>query len=253
VANVHLTYLFRLSTTYHESSTWAHYAAMCKLSAASFAENLDGLEKQVVLTCEKPQQSYLEMFSRVMHVTRELWSEGHTVLCTDVDVICVRPTELFRRFDDHLFRMFWPSFCPPPDSVKPYDIPIEFNAGVRFFPKDMPSHLWTVAFDLIKRYKLSEQWAVDQAILNLMLYSQEEVAEDPTQLLANELNWCPHLENVVPPESAHILHLHGSRGPRATLEAMQAFSEPYVFAGSRVAGTGCCKRAGPEESGEQKE
>lgn len=222
MANVHLTYVAQLSTSYHGENDWARYREMYEISRDSLRLNLMALDGHVVVEDTSPSRRYIDMFKAVMRRTYELWEEGHNVLCTDVDVICVQSTSVFDRFRDAHFRMFWPAQAARSENAIKLNVPVEFNAGVRYFPRTMPADLWEFAFDLLDQYE-GDAWADDQAILNLMMYRQPDVRTRPGIFLHNDLNWSPYLRNVIPESDASIIHLHGSRSSTVALKVMQAY------------------------------
>lgn len=225
MANIYLTYLWKLDTVFHNQDDWLTYEKMYNISRQSVLSNVLGIDDHILITDTRKNCSYLTMFKEVTRYTYQLWKQGNNILSCDVDVICVKPTRIFSRLDNEHFRMFWPSQAPSHPDVKFNQIPIEYNAGVKYFPAGMPEVLWDYCFHLIEKEARADHWATDQKISNLMMYRQDIVARDPTAFFDNALNWSPYLRNEIPEEDAHIIHLHGSRSSKIALEIMQKYAQ----------------------------
>jgi hypothetical protein len=206
----------------------AAYHTMHRISRLTAEKFLQGDWEAIVWT--DPAPSRLEIFKRNWTRIRDLWhQEPCNVLYLDSDTMFLRVTEMFGRFAE--FRMFnWTD----PKSTSLFGN--YYNAGVRYYPASMSSELWQVGDSMAANWQ-DDNWGMEQDIFNTMFWQQPIPEYDRHH---PELNWQGmQLTNPDPRTqqaheqwnqcaltSAHIMHVHGSRGPTHTAQVMTRIAKP---------------------------
>lgn len=136
------------------------------------------------------------------------WNKkGHNVYYTNVDIIVVKPIQIFGEYED--MKMWWTS---DPRMREPFGL--NFNCGTAYFPKEMDKSLWDYA-DNIYKTELAKtdrpDWALDQDIYNFMLHMQNG---DVTRHLDNTMHYLVGADgfNNIQKEEAKLLHYFTTRG-----------------------------------------
>lgn len=199
-----------------DEETRLKYQEMTELSINSFKENLSGEweHRQVdVPYNEDIDQIFYKNFKQLY----KWWQEGHNVFYVNIDMLCVKPTEVFGLYDK--LTMFWQT---DPPSTKRF--PTNFNCAVMYIPKETKQEVWDYGFEKYREYFDGERvgWAADQDIFNEMLYHQ---GEQPETYLDNKLHYLAHPNaeelNEITEDEAHIVHYFSTRGFEEALERMK--------------------------------
>lgn len=202
----------------------AAYARMHKISLASARHFLAGDWEPVVFT--DPAETRVHMFRDNWQRVWDLWhAEPCNILYLDSDAMFIQPTEVFGRFKE--FRLFNWSDPKQNQCYTNY-----FNAGVRYYASSMLDHIWELGDQMAQNWNL-DIWDQEQLIFNEMFWQQDIAEHDRRH---PELNWQGmgfsrgvgqqlHEEwNQFPLSRAHIIHVHGSRGPVVTAKIMEDIS-----------------------------
>jgi len=188
---------------------------LLKVSAASYRRNLAGpwtLETlQEDLTHLATADAWHHMTAELFDMLHDHWQRGDNVLRVDVDTVCVKPTEIFGRYQ----RMFLPWMTCCFDSR----YPTYMNGGVAYYPAAMEARTWEIGAAMVRRYDY-QTWADDQRLWNDMFWSQSErPTPDPS------LNFSPHVSSPLLIDEAQIIHLHQTRNRAEALKQMRELTE----------------------------
>lgn len=214
------------------SQTYDLYHAMHEMVMHSASEFIqEDFEFEIF---EYEVNNYQEVFHKNFQLVYDLWKEGNNVLFLDTDTMLIRPVEVFGQFENfQMFNYTDPKFLQGKDAENKYGLqhPHYFNAGVRYYPKDMPQEVWDLGWKYAKDWDYNI-WGTEQIIFNEMMFSinkdpehwrkpdygyqcmgmRFDAPEEPAHLRAlNEWNQCNYQQD------AKILHLHGTRGAKNTV------------------------------------
>jgi hypothetical protein len=201
------------------------YNRMWQISRNSARKFLQGDWEEIVWT--DPQPSRGELFKRNWTRVKDLWhKEPCNILYLDADTIFIRPTEIFDKFFE--FRMFnWA------DPKTEYEFLNYYNAAVRYYPATIRSETWQVGQATVDHWSL-DMYDYEQIVFNRMYWSQhismhdrhwpklnwQAVVSDHEDLLQYQNQW-----NKCNINEAHIIHAHGSRGAKQSLEMMEPLAQ----------------------------
>lgn len=186
-----------------------------ELSVASYEKNLLWSWTLEILTGDLSYRDFQDGFTamqrEVLERLHERWKQGDNVLIVDADTLCVRPTEIFGRFDRMVIP--WGGRSCSGERHNPI-----LNIGVVYIPATTSAAAWDVGLTAMKHCPM--YWGADQEALNDM------VRVDGPPILAPELNWgiSQDEQNPLREEQAHIIHFHRTRGGSVP-EAMRAALE----------------------------
>ncbi len=207
MANILLT----LSYKVYPDSEHISYQQVRGLCLESYRANLLGQWKEVTLCKDYTHRGATEglnlMWQEMFLKTMDLCLEGYNVLYVDTDTLCVKPTEIFGRWDDIM--MFWPTDPREGFGFDPY-----LNGGVVYAPASTPRDRWSVVPDRVKHFR---EWNDSQILWNRLYYG----GSGPSHGLHPELNWQYCVDSTIPENEAHILHFNTTRGVESALEHMQ--------------------------------
>jgi hypothetical protein len=201
------------------------YNLMYQVSRASAEKFLAG--DWTALVYDDPAPSRLQIFKRNWQRIYDLWhSEPCNILYLDSDSMFVKPTELFGRFKE--FRMFnWTDPKSRPNFENFY------NAGVRYYPASISEEVWKIGDDMAQNWQ-DDNWGMEQEIFNTMFWHQNiedhhhpELAWQGLRLLYQHPDaQRAHEEwNNCALSQAHIMHIHGSRGPVSNAQLMKNLAD----------------------------
>ena len=182
MANLVISPLYRLDGC---PKAYPYFQQMEPLCVRSFRKNLVGMDDFVLMENQGGCVSYVPMFEDIFHRTRKLWEEGHNILFTDIDALCIRPLKIFGEYDQ--FRCF----ALTDGNKYPDQFPAYFLSGTRYFPREMDAGLWDVGGELWekKQENLKDSgWDYEQYVWNHMFYSQPGVRENHQEYVRNEYN-----------------------------------------------------------------
>ena len=204
------------SILYNKRGSGKYYEKMTRLCIDSFKENLQGdWEYRQVKSRRSVDNIFFDNFNQL----HEWWKEGHNVFYINVDMLCVKPIEIFGEYKE--LTMFWQT---DPRTFR--EFPVYFNCAVMYIPKETKNEIWEHGFSEYEKYfdGEPERWAADQIIYNKMLYKQ---GLPPEHYLDNKLHYLAHEDakqlNDIPEEEARIVHFFATRGAEKSLEAMRAW------------------------------
>ena len=208
-----------------DNSVREAYNRMWQISKNSARKFLQGEWEEIVWTDTQPSRG--EMFKLNWTRVKELWHrEPCNILYLDADIIFIRPTEIFDKFSE--FRMFnWA------DPKTEYEFLNYYNAAVRYYPSTMKSETWQVGQNAADYWSL-DIYDYEQIVMNRMYWSQhismhdrhwpklnwQAVVSDHEDLLQYQNQW-----NNCSINEAHIIHAHGSRGAKQSLEMMEPLAQ----------------------------
>lgn len=199
------------------------HAEMYKLHLVSAEKYLRNTDETITLRSDREVSSFNEMFKDMFEKTYNLWKLGNNVLFTDIDILFVKPVDVFGRFRE--FRLFWPPGGKIPLLHFPKAEVKYLNAGVKYFPREMREAIWDLGFKLWEAPQ--GEWDWSQRVYNEMLYTQFLKNSDYIVETLNEYNWqvADDAVNSIPMEEACILHFYASRGPHSVLSKMKKIWE----------------------------
>jgi hypothetical protein len=213
--NLLVTYLYDLGKDY------PLHRAIHNLCRASYEKNLKSADYFVTLTGAaegKRNQRYGAMLVEVFGRLRLLHSAGHNLLVVDADTLCVRPTEVFGKWNR--LAMFNMANAKVPYGAFPRAQYL--HSAVRYIPKEFS--LWDTGQELVDRWDY-DMWAYDQYVWNAMFWAQEGVEPERAEEYADP-RYCyvplPEYDNLgVPKSEARIVHFGETRGVKNCLEKMK--------------------------------
>lgn len=226
--NILLTYLYDLGKDPHDlGKDYGVFTKIHELCVASFADNLAAIDEHIILRGRFHHQpntpwtiTQNKMNEDVYWKTYELFrGRPCNILLVDSDMLCVKPTEIFGKFDK--YSLFNVAGCDAPLELESLCL----NSAVRYFPATMDKSVWEVGTEYAKQWEeYAGVWAYDQYVYNQVFYAQDVGnAED---FLRPWLNFNAPVRGRIDNRGtsirdAHIIHFHSSRGARETLEIME--------------------------------
>jgi len=143
------------------------------------------------------------------HHMQELYklhlSEPCNILYCDLDVLFVRPVEIFGKFNQFLLL----------DSG---------NCGIRYYPSTINKRVWKTMFKGLEKWKLKRmdyKWDYEQDLYIKMMYSQKQIDDNYEKFIGQIVDQASNPS----PDMLKILHFHSSRGLKNTIELMEEFWE----------------------------
>jgi hypothetical protein len=207
----------------HEENLEASYDKMQQLMIKSAQTNLIGLDD--IQIHRGTALDIREVFKAHYFEIKALWEQGHNILYCDLDVLFLKPVEIFGKFDK--FSMF--NYTQPRSTHDDWyniSIPNFFNCGIRYYPQSMNSRVWDIGDAMMEKWNHT-RWDAEQVVYNAMQWSQSSnVLDFLDPSLAFQVlspNDCYEISrfNGIGLQQAKIAHFHGSRGSTARLELMQ--------------------------------
>lgn len=174
MSNLFITVNYQVEQRYGLTS-FEDYKNMTELCVESFTKNLIGLDDIFVL--EGKVDNYHQLFKEVYARVKKIYhSKGnHNILFADSDTICLKPVDVFEKFDKFAMFLianeFQFSFANPVclDLVK--NLSPWMMANLRYYPNSMDQKLWDIGDDLA--YSWINEWAYDTIIYNKMFHAQD--------------------------------------------------------------------------------
>lgn len=177
--------------------------------------------------------SYQEIFHTNFQKVYDLWRDDgpNNILYLDGDTLVTGEVNIFDNLKD--FQMFnYTASRKLKSKENKYNLMFEhyFNAGIRYYPATMNSHVWDTGWEYAKDWDY-DFWGTEQAIFNKMMYSQNpdhtywlkpdmgfQVIGIPFNQLFND-NVIERMNkwNNANFRDAKIMHLHGTRDAVNTL------------------------------------
>jgi hypothetical protein len=230
--------LFKVKSTHwhvhdrsHEENLYENYLEMHRISLASCEKGLQGDWELKFLDGDVDDIN--QAFEKTFWFIHDLWhSEPCNILYTDPDTLLTKYLDIFGKYDT--FRMF--NYTDPKEYLLPnkYNRWFDhyFNAGVRYYPSTMKHNIWDIGASMARDWDY-KNYNTEQIILNTMLWEQgltkEQVFEPHIawQMFGGDFEF-GHRWNKVPVKDAYFIHLHGSRGSKSRVDAMQAFEKTAI-------------------------
>jgi len=208
----------------HEKDIATNYNAMEQIMTDSARAYLQDLDHVVIHRGEAA--TIRDVFRIHFREIHSLWqSEPCNILYCDLDVVFIKPTEIFNQFQH--FSMF--NLTNPSRTLdKHYGVTFNhyYNCGVRYYPHNMTKQVWDVGLQMLQNWN-PDRWDAEQVIYNQMMWSQglphaefyrPELAY---QLLNADLASNQNTSfNRMSVSDARVVHVHGSRGSSNRLESM---------------------------------
>lgn len=209
------------SSERHLSENYAEMQSLMTDSARQFVANLDD-----VVIHTGTADNIRSVFRIHFHEIYQLWQTGVNILYVDLDVLFVKPFEVFGTLD--YFAMF--NYTTPRKTVdRHYDVKLDhyFNCGIRYYPATMSQQCWDTGIAMVEQWNWG-RWDTEQVIYNHMMWSQG-VTFDQVFKPWLAYQFVNHYEsynnnfNSIPLAQACAIHFHGTRGSGNRLEKMRAF------------------------------
>jgi hypothetical protein len=197
------------------------YSKMQNISIESFQQNLAGDWRLIYLSGKMPtlQQSFIYTAKE----TKRLWQEYYpcNILYTDPDTLCIKPLDIFDQFNE--FRLF--------TADKKFDrwSLTYWNCGVRYFPQTITKEFWQKLDDYIVDWD-HNVYDYEQMIYRRLMLEQPEFLtniDQPQSHIVAQTGLTDIASMLETPigsmldSTCAILHLHGSRNPKARAELME--------------------------------
>lgn len=209
--NLLVTYLYNLSKEF------PLHAEIHDLSVASYKKHLRGDWEHVCLRgefrCDKRNRGYGLMLQDVFRKLPGL--NDSNLLVVDADTLCVRPVEMFGKWD-RLAMFNWANAEVPYGAFNRTEY---LHSAVRYVPSNF-AH-WAAAAELVAEWDYA-MWAYDQYVWNVL--SRAQGGQD-----APNPRYCwvplPEYDNAgVPGDEAYIVHFGETRGLQECLEKMRSYA-----------------------------
>ena len=201
-----------------------NYTEMQHLMTASAEQYLQDLDDIVIHT--GTADNIRSVFRIHFEEIYQLWQTGVNILYVDLDVLFVKPFEIFGVVD--YFSMF--NYTSPKKVIDPfYNVKLDhyFNCGIRYYPADMCQQCWQVGLDMVENWN-PNRWDTEQIIYNRMLWSQDISLEHTLkphwayQYIYDKEPLNNRFNNI-PLSDARAIHFHGTRSSRKRLDKMKAY------------------------------
>lgn len=196
----------------HFGATEEYSDEFLETCLGSYRKNLRGTWSEDVLRGDFSGMpsfitSYNRMQAEVFDYVSEKCRSGDDVLLIDIDTVCVRPTEIFGRYD----RMVVPWGSP---SGTGGEGAVTLSGSVIYLPSTVSEAAWEAGRRVIHDVP-PNHWAGDQDAYNAM------ARVDGPITLVPALNYNSDFPKWIRREEAHILSFHGSRGRAEALQEMK--------------------------------
>jgi hypothetical protein len=192
------------------------YQNINKKCVESFENNLKDLDQSIVL--DGHVDTYHKLFQEIYWRIKDIYRNNQpcNLLWSDSDNICLRPVEIFNKFDK--FAMFYWSEQYRTSFVLENCIKLTTKlipwmmANLRYYPSGMSDFLWSVGDDLA--YSWIEDWAYECIIYNKMFHSQDITDFDKYFVPEWNVQSPGGLDEITSHlvRNAVILHCHSTRG-----------------------------------------
>jgi len=208
------------------------YRQLTDLCIRSFRKNLKDLDEVIVL--EGLAENYHRMFQDIYYRIKKIYQAGDcNILWVDSDSVCIKPTEIFGKYDKFVMFDIQNQFCSYSHKVEPklyYHLKPWMMSNVRYYPVGaITNEMWETGDKIASDWK--DVWAYECIIYNTLFHMQgmspEEIREkiyDPRLNFQdigghNSTNPSISLHHNGP----HIMHIHGSRNVDAAIKAMTTY------------------------------
>lgn len=208
----------------NETGLVEDYHRMEQLMTESAKRFVTGLDDIVIHrgSAENIREVFRDHFGVIYH----LWKTGANILYVDLDVLFVKPYDIFGKVDH--FAMFNHT-SPPKTKDLHYDVnfPNYFNCGIRYYPATMRQQYWDIGFGMIENWN-PDRWDTEQVIYNHMLWSQDISLEETLKpemayQYIHDTDKANDVFNEIPINTACAIHFHSSRGSRVRCNNMRRF------------------------------
>jgi hypothetical protein len=221
--NILITACYEVDNMYGTTNKES-YKELTMRSVNSFIRNLVDLDEVIILTGKK--WNYHQLFQDIYWQIRTIQQNRRpcNILWSDSDNFCVKPLEVFGKFDK--FSMFFNieffknEFVYDSCKYLTKDLSPWMMANLRYYPETMDKKLWDIGDDLT--YSWIEDWAYECIIYNKMFHAQG--ITDFSEYIKPEWNvQCEGPAGMISPEmvrDATIIHCHSTRGSDMAIEKM---------------------------------
>jgi hypothetical protein len=208
-----------------------NYNIMEDIMVASAKKYLQDLDDIIIHRgmCDNIRTVFKEHFFEIY----ELWKTGANILYVDLDVMFLKPVNIFNQFD--YFAMFNRT-DPPSVNDTFYNLRFDpyFNCGIRYYPHNLAQSVWDTGIAYFKHNYNKDRWDSEQLIYNAMMWSQTKTENNAEIMRTLEEYLHPELAyqliasvehsnkfNEINFEHAKIMHLHGSRNNKNRSQIMK--------------------------------
>ena len=172
-------------------------------SAEKHIKNLDDI---IIIQNDRKYINYKNARIDTILQTRDLWLQGNNIFAIESDTLCVDEVDVFGRYDKMV--MFSKNFNH--ESI--------FNAGVKYFPQEMPKEVWDTQ-TIIDVLDWPWTHGDEQQFWNKMYYKQFDTEQQGVEyfnknVVDGKYNWFK--EHSSSKDTASIIHYFSSRGMKQT-------------------------------------
>ena len=216
--NILISSCFEVKNMYGNTK-YEDYQKLAQICCDSFSTNLKDLHKIILLKGKKDNfhQLFAELYWRVKEIYFENWPCN--ILFVDSDTICLKPVDIFGKFDKFAMFLianeFHQSFGS--NECKKLAKPLYpwMMANIRYYPAGLPNSLWETPDDLA--YSWIDDWAYDTIIYNNMFHSQGITDYDAYHIPKwNTLVLGGITDEII--NNSDIIHCAATRGSSLALE-----------------------------------
>ena len=215
--NIFITVNYQVDNMYGLTN-FQDYTKMTELCVESFKNNLAGLDEIIILRGKV--SNYHQLFKEVYSRVKEIYFSGHhNILFADSDTICLKPVEIFEKFNKFamfvIANEFQFSFSNPTCLDLVRNLSPWMMANLRYYPAAMDEKLWDIGDDLA--YSWIDEWAYDTIIYNKMFHAQDITDYN----IYNIPNWNTLVLGSISDmeiKNSTIIHCAATRGSGLSLE-----------------------------------
>lgn len=199
------------------------YREITNLCVESYKRNLAELDEVILL--EGNASNYHRMFEAIFYKTTEIYkTKDCNMIWTDSDCICVKPTEIFGKYDYFVMFDSQDVFCAY-NSIDPKcyaHLKPWMMSNIRYYPRGkITEKIWEAAYCVAEEWK--DVWAYECIIYNAMFHAQGFSKEQINRLINPLLN-CQYQRGQTDwgiMEKAHIIHVQSSRNRDIAIDKMR--------------------------------
>jgi len=218
IQNIFMTACYEVGSMYGNAK-YEDYKKLTEICCGSFIKNLKGLTEVIIL--EGKKENFHELFKELYYKVKDIYLKNQpcNILFADSDTICLKPVDIFGKFDKFsmflIANEFHQSFENEECRKLAQPLYPWMMANLRYYPAGLSNSIWDTPDDLAFSWR--NDWAYDCIIYNTMFHSQGITNFDDYHIP----EWNRLIIGGITDEqinNSNIIHCAATRGSSLSLE-----------------------------------